>query len=110
MKSYSFGKTEIGYLGFWVTQKGVKPISRKIEAITNMKPPNFLIGVHKFIGVINYYRKIWQRRSYTLAPLTRSKYIQRKFKRTQSEQDAIDKTKRIVAHDTLLTYLDFNET
>ena len=32
------GKTEMEYLGFWVTCDGVKPINRKIEAITNMKP------------------------------------------------------------------------
>ena len=27
------------YLGFRVTHDGVKPTNRKIEAITNMKPP-----------------------------------------------------------------------
>ena len=34
-----FGQTEMEYLGFWVTRDGVKPINRKIEAITNMAPP-----------------------------------------------------------------------
>ena len=34
-----FGKTKMEYLGFWVTRDGVKPINRKIEAITNMAPP-----------------------------------------------------------------------
>ena len=29
-----FGQTEMEYLGFWVTHDGVKPINRKIEAIT----------------------------------------------------------------------------
>ena len=33
-----FGQTKIEYLGFWVTRDGVKPITRKIEAITNMAP------------------------------------------------------------------------
>ena len=28
------------YLGFGVTRYGVKPINRKIEAITSMKPNN----------------------------------------------------------------------
>ena len=27
------------YLGFWVTHNGVKPMTIKIEAMTNMKPP-----------------------------------------------------------------------
>ena len=28
------------YLGFWVTRDDVKPTNRKVESITNMKPPN----------------------------------------------------------------------
>ena len=39
LKKSLFGKTESEYLGFWVTCDGVKPINRKIEAITNMNPP-----------------------------------------------------------------------
>ena len=34
-----FGKIEMEYFGFWVTHNGIKPINRKIEARTNMKPP-----------------------------------------------------------------------
>ena len=34
-----FRKTKLEYLGFWVTRNGIKPINRKIEARTNMKPP-----------------------------------------------------------------------
>ena len=37
-----FRQTEMEYFGFGVTRDGVKPINRKIEAITNMKPPNSL--------------------------------------------------------------------
>ena len=36
-----FGKTEIKYLGFWVSRDGVKPTNRKIEATTNMKPSTY---------------------------------------------------------------------
>ena len=59
------------YLGFWVTYDGVKSINRKIEAITNMEPPTLRKDVRKFIGVINYYRDMWPRRSHTFAPLTK---------------------------------------
>ena len=34
-----FRQTEMQYLGFWVTRDDVRPINRKIEAITNMVPP-----------------------------------------------------------------------
>ena len=33
------GQTEMEYLWFWVTGNGVKTINKKIEEITNMKPP-----------------------------------------------------------------------
>ena len=45
-----------------------------------------------------------------LAPLTKLTSIKRNFKWTQAEQDDFYKIKRIVAHNTLLTYPDFNET
>ena len=50
-----FGKTEMEYLGFWVTRDGVKPINRKIEAITNMVPPTSRKYIREFIGAINLY-------------------------------------------------------
>ena len=34
-----FRQTKMEFLGFWVTHNGSKHINRKIEAITNMKPP-----------------------------------------------------------------------
>ena len=98
------------YLGFWVTRDGVKPINRKIEAITNILPPTSRKEVRKFMGVINYYHNMWPRRSHTLLPLTKLKYIKRNFKWTKVEQDAFEKIKRIVIRDNLLTYPDFNET
>ena len=39
IEMFFFGQTEMEYLSFWVTRNGVKPINRKIEAITNMAPP-----------------------------------------------------------------------
>ena len=98
------------YLGFLVTHDSFKPKNKKIEAVTNMVPPTSLKQVRQFIGVIKYYRDMWPRWSHTLAPLTILTYIKGNFKWTQVEQDAFDKINWIVARDTLLTYLDFNET
>ena len=39
IEGYVFGKTDMEYLGFWVTYNGGKPINRKIEAMENMTPP-----------------------------------------------------------------------
>ena len=99
----------MGCLGFWLTHNGAKIINRKIEAITSIKPRNSEKEVKMFMGVINYYRNMWPRRSHTLAPLTKLTSIKRNFKYTQAEQDDFEKITRIVARDTLSTYPDFNE-
>ena len=62
------------------------------------------------MGVRNYYRDMWQRRSHTLAPLTKLTSIKINFKWKQVGKDDFDKIKRIVACDTLLTSPDSNET
>ena len=49
------------------------------------------------------------RRSHTLAPLTIITSSKVKFKWTKIEQDDFNEIKRIVARDTLLAYLYFNE-
>ena len=74
-----------------------------------MKPPTSRKQARKFIGIINYYRNMWPRRSHMLAPLTILTSSKDKFKWTQVEQDAFNKIKNIVDHNTLLTYTDLNE-
>ena len=52
---------------------------------------------------------MWPRWSHTSTALTKLRYINRKFKCTKVEQDALDKIKRIVVHDTLFNYPYFIE-
>ena len=52
---------------------------------------------------------MYPRRSHTLAPLTRVRSSNWRFKLMQVEQDNFDKIKRIVACDNLLTDLNFNK-
>ena len=75
-----FGKITIEYLGFWVTSDRITPADKKMQAMKNMKPPTYQKEVHQFVGVLNYYRGIWARRSHTLAPLTNITSRKVKFK------------------------------
>ena len=34
-----FGQTQMEYMGFWVTQNGIRPVNKRVEAIVNMTPP-----------------------------------------------------------------------
>jgi hypothetical protein len=104
-----FGREELEYLGYWITQEGIKPLSKKVEAINNIAPPTTQKQVRTFIGMVNYYRDMWIRRSETLAPLTALTSKKVKFKWTDVEQKAFDTMKRIMARETLLAYPDFSK-
>ena len=35
----SLCKTELEYLGYWITRKGIRPVTKKVEAILKLKTP-----------------------------------------------------------------------
>ena len=73
-----------------------------------MTPPNNMKQVRMFIGIINYYRDMWARRSHLLHPLTTLTLPKVRFKWTDMEKKAFDEIKRTFVHDTLLSYSYFN--
>ena len=66
----TFCAIEIEYLGFWITRQGVQPMTNQIVAIQNIARPATGRKLQGFIGMINFYRDMWIRRSDLLAPLT----------------------------------------
>ncbi len=61
---------EIDYLGCILTREGIKPQSTKVQAILALNPPNNKKELRHFLGMVQYYRDMWARRSEMLAPLT----------------------------------------
>ena len=51
-----FGKTSLDYLGYTVSKQGVRPIEKKIEAISNYPIPEKQKQLLAFLGALNYYR------------------------------------------------------
>ena len=54
-----FAKSELEYLGFWVTRDGIQPLQKKIDAILTIAPPTNQKQLRRFLGMINYYRNMW---------------------------------------------------
>ncbi len=61
---------EIEYLGYILTREGIKPQSKKVQAILMLNPPNSVKELRYFLGMVQYYQDMWARRSEMLAPLT----------------------------------------
>ncbi len=61
---------EIEYLGYILTSGGIKPQQKKVQAILVLNPPNNVKELRHFLGMVQYYRDMWAKRSEMLAPLS----------------------------------------
>eukprot|EP00804_Cyclotella_cryptica_P005996 CCRYP_000246-RA/>CCRYP_000246-RA protein AED:0.42 eAED:0.38 QI:0/0/0/1/1/1/2/0/215 len=66
----SFCAVETEYLGYVLSRDGIKPQPKKVQAILRLTPPQNVKQLGKFLGMVQYYRDLWARRSEILAPLT----------------------------------------
>ncbi len=66
----TFCALEIEYLGCVLPRDGIKPQSNKVQAILTIKPPTGVSQLRHFLGMVQYYRDLWARRSNMLAPIT----------------------------------------
>jgi hypothetical protein len=65
----TFCALEIKYLGYVLTRDGIKPQSNKVQAILAIEPPTGVKQLRHFLGMVQYYRDLWARRSNMRAPL-----------------------------------------
>ena len=68
-KSY-FCAIETEYLGYILTRDGIKPQHKKVHEVLALLPPKNVKELRCFLGMVQYYRDLWARRSELLAPLT----------------------------------------
>jgi hypothetical protein len=71
-----------------------------VEAILKLSPPKTKHQLRHFLGMINYDRGMWQKRSHMLAPLTGLVSPLVKYKWGEEQQKAFDeiKQKRVKRH------------
>lgn len=52
-----FGQREVKFLGYTVSESGIKPPEDKIQAIVDYPKPTTIEQLRRFLGMINYYRE-----------------------------------------------------
>jgi RNase H-like domain found in reverse transcriptase len=104
-----FAKTKLEYLGYWITHNGIKPLPDKVKAILAIDTPKNRKELRSFIGIINYYRDMWVKRSHVLAPLATLTSNKKKWDWGPQQDVAFNIAKKIIAREVMLAYPDFNE-
>ena len=56
-----FHKHSIGFLGYIVSDQGLKPDPKKVDLVREWPTPRNVKDVQAFLGIINYYRKFIER-------------------------------------------------
>ena len=118
----TFCAHEIEYLGYILTREGIKPQPKKIAAILAISPPTNVKELRRFLGMVQYYRDMWTRRSEMLTPLTdlvgecgQTKVTKAKGTKKASwhwdetHQQAFDLVKTTISRDVILAYPDYSE-
>jgi hypothetical protein len=104
-----FGESKIDYLGYEITRDGIQPQPKKLEAILKLSPPRTKYQLRHFLGMINYYRDMWQKRSHMLAPLAGPVRPLVKYKWGEDQQKSFYEIKQKVSQETLLPFPDFEK-
>ena len=113
---------EIEYLGYILTREGIKPQNKKVQAILALNPPNSVKELRHFLGMVQYYRDMWVKRSEMLAPLSdlvaecgetkstkKNKVKKAPWKWDTVHQAAFDCVKATIAKEVVLAYPDFSK-
>jgi ribonuclease HI len=117
-----FCAEETEYLGYILTRTGIKPQPNKVQAILAISTPKSVRDLRSFLGMVQYYRDLWARRSEMLAPLTSlvgecghtkvtkaNKTKKRAWYWDEVHQIAFDNVKATIARDVCLAYPDYSK-
>jgi hypothetical protein len=108
-----FFAEQIEYLGYWITRQGIQPTFNKFEAILNIKVPKTRKELLQFIGIVNYYRDMWFRRSELLARFhwLASHQARSSLNGTHPINRSLKKStlRKVIGTEVLLFYPDFNK-
>ena len=101
-----FFKSEILYLGHFISPEGISLLPNKLDSIRHMPVPNSVKEIKQFLGLTGYYRKFVPRFADISRPLTTLMKKDVKFKWTSACQKSFELLKEALCGEPILKYAD----
>ena len=106
---FQFKCSEVSFIGHVMTKDGLKPDSRKVEAIVKMEHPTDVPAVQRFIGLVKYLSKFLQDLSEMCEPLRRLTHKDAEWIWSHEQEDAFERIKEAVIKAPVLKYFSEND-
>ncbi|XP_035690003.1 uncharacterized protein K02A2.6-like [Branchiostoma floridae] len=97
---------QVPYMGQLLTADGLKPDPEKVKAITEMKTPDDLRSLQRFLGMVNYLAKFLPHLSDVCEPLRRLTDKDAVWVWLETHDQAVKEVKKLVTAQPVLQYYD----
>lgn len=104
-----FLRKEVSYLGHIISEDGVKPDPKKIDAVKNFPRPRNAKNIKQFLGLAGYYRRFIPNFSGTSKPLTLLLTKDEPFVWGNNQEKAFTTLRDQLCSEPLLQYPDFTK-
>lgn len=106
-----FCMQSLKYLGYIVSQEGIKPDPEKVAAIENYPAPKTVKDVRRLIGLTGWYRRFIPNFATITAPITNlvKKKSCTKIEWTSEAQDALDQIKVVLTSAPILANPNYDQ-
>lgn len=101
-----FFKSEVSYLGHVISNKGIKPNPKKLEAIRKAPPPKDITQLRAYLGLLNYYSRFVPNLSAKLSPLYKLLCKNVNFSWTPECNSIFEESKNYLVGDQILELYD----
>ena len=109
LEKCEFLKNKVSYLGHVLSEKGLNPDPRKIEAVKLFPQPKNMKNVRQFLGLAGYYRRFIKNFAQIAKPLTRLLQKNVTFEWEDKANEAFEALKEALCNPPILQFPDLRQ-
>lgn len=106
LKKCFFFQDHITFLGYDISEEGIRPHSKKLKAIENYPTPKTVHQLRQFLGLINYFRKFIKNCAFISSPLTSLLKKDAGWQWGPPQDEAVIKLKQALIENAVLQVFD----